>query len=97
MVSTTQYIINTGFCTSFAETKTTKTSLKACGIGFASCLSINSMKLLSSHGEAGMTYTDDQELSNLLNHLEAKVATNRECQLRLAELKNRNHSSCNYT
>ena len=30
-----------------AETKTTKTSLKACGIGFASCLSINSMKLLA--------------------------------------------------
>ena len=47
-----------------AETKTTKTNFKACGIGFASCLSINSMKLLSSHGEAGMICTDDQELSN---------------------------------
>ena len=38
------------------------TVAKSCSIGFASCLSINSMKILPSHGEGGAIFTDDEEL-----------------------------------
>lgn len=35
---------------------------KSCSMGFASCLSINSMKILPSHGEGGAIFTDSDEL-----------------------------------
>lgn len=38
----------------------------SCGIGYASVLSINSMKLLPSHGEGGAVLTDDIELAQFV-------------------------------
>ena len=50
---------------------------RACGVGFASCLSINSMKLLASHGEGGAIFTDN---SNLEKHL--RLFRSQGCQKR---------------
>ena len=41
--------------------------LQSCGIGFASTLSINSMKILPSHGEGGAIFTDDKELASFVD------------------------------
>ena len=41
-------------------------SIKSCSVGFASCLSINSMKLLPSHGEGGAVFTSDTGLAEYI-------------------------------